>query len=86
MGVRAAYRRGPFRRSGGRGSHCCSAAGWRLSRLDDLPLYAGQARRVMALVARDKRLLRLPLDLPTGATTWRLVRANGAHPQGWPQR
>ena len=61
-------------------------AGWRLSRLDDLPLYAGQARRVMALVARDKRLLRLPLDLPTGATTWRLVRANGAHPQGWPQR
>ena len=62
------------------------AAGWRLTRLEDLPLYAGPARRVLALVARDKRLLRLPLDLPTGATTWRLVRPAGADTQGWPAR
>jgi len=41
---------------------------------------------VLALVARDKRLLRLPLDLPTGATTWRLVRPAGADTQGWPAR
>ena len=61
-------------------------AGWRLTRLEDLPLYAGPARRVLALVARDKRLLRLTLELPTGATTWRLVRPAGADTQGWPAR
>ncbi len=49
------------------------ASGWRLSRLDDLTLYAGEARLVTALVARDKRLLRLPLGIPSGATTWRLL-------------
>ena len=60
-------------------------AGWRLTRLEDLPLYAGPARRVVALVARDKRLLRLPLELPAGATTWRLLRTAN-NPQGWPER
>lgn len=47
--------------------------GWRLSRLEDLTLYAGPASQVTALVARDKRLLRLPLSIPSGATTWRLM-------------
>ena len=60
-------------------------AGWRLSRLDDLPLYAGPARHVIALVARDKRLMRLPLTLPTGTTTWRLSRGTATPPQGWPE-
>lgn len=46
--------------------------GWRLHKLDDLALYAGAQRKVTALVARDKRLLHLPLALPQGATTWRL--------------
>ena len=60
-------------------------AGWRLTRLDDLPLYAGGARSVTALVARDRRLLRLPLTLPKQATTWRLLpgAADGAT---WPGR
>ncbi len=40
------------------------AHSWRLNKLDDLPLYAGDATEVIALVARDKRLLRLPLQLP----------------------
>ncbi len=61
-------------------------AGWRLSRLEDLPLYAGAARQIIALVARDKRLLRLPLTLPAGSTTWRLTRsAATTQPQGWPE-
>ena len=38
--------------------------GWRLSKLDDLLLYAGDAPEVLALVARDKRLMRLPLRMP----------------------
>ncbi len=47
-------------------------SGWRLTKLDDLPLYAGAYTKVQALVARDKRLLKLTLNLPRGMTTWRL--------------
>ena len=48
-------------------------SGWRLQRLDDVLMLAGPAKKVTALVARDKRLLRLPLSLPAPATTWRLA-------------
>ncbi len=47
--------------------------GWRMNKLDDLLLYAGSKNKLQALVARDKRLLRLPLTLPTAVTTWRLA-------------
>jgi predicted metalloprotease with PDZ domain len=46
---------------------------WRLSKLDDLLLYAGSATQVNALVARDKRLLTLALTFPPAVTTWRLA-------------
>ena len=48
-------------------------SGWRMSKLDDLLLYAGSRHKLQALVARDKRLLQLPLTLPTTVTTWRLA-------------
>jgi len=57
--------------------------GWRLSRLDDLLLYAGSHRKVTALVARDRRLLRLDLTIPSGITTWRLVLRDPAQAQAW---
>ncbi|GAA4418369.1 peptidase M61 [Acidovorax lacteus] len=38
--------------------------GWRLHKLDDLPLLTGRAHACTALVARDGRLLRLPLQWP----------------------
>ncbi|MDR1968526.1 MAG: peptidase M61 [Burkholderiaceae bacterium] len=64
--------------------------GWRLTRVDDLPLYAGAARTVSALVARDRRLLRLPLTLPQQITTWRLLPQQGegvdAGGHAWPGR
>jgi predicted metalloprotease with PDZ domain len=60
-----------------------AGAAWRLAKLDDLPLYAGTQRRVTALVARDRRLLRLELTLPTGVTTWRLVLRDAARAQSW---
>ncbi|MBI2772801.1 MAG: M61 family metallopeptidase [Burkholderiales bacterium] len=56
---------------------------WRMAKLDDLVLYAGQHRKVMALVARDKRLLRLELALPAASTTWRLVMRDAALAQPW---
>ncbi len=46
---------------------------WRMTRLDDLPLYAGKHTKVKALVARDKRLVQLALTIPKAITTWRLV-------------
>jgi len=52
----------------GRATQC-----WRLQRLEDLALYAGGARSVVALVARDRRVLRLALSLPRRQTTWRLA-------------
>ncbi|TFY97562.1 M61 family peptidase [Ramlibacter rhizophilus] len=57
--------------------------GWRLAKLDDLLLYAGSHRRVTALVARDRRLLRLDLQLPAGATTWRLALRDAVLAQPW---
>ena len=51
--------------------------------LDDLLLYAGTHRRVIALVARDRRILRLELHLPAASTTWRLVLRDAAQAQPW---
>ncbi|WP_416340042.1 M61 family metallopeptidase [Ottowia beijingensis] len=73
----------PAARTKGSATH---TAGWRLTRLDELPLFAGKARRVVALVARDKRLLRLPMVLPEKSTTWRLAPKNGSDAHPWPGR
>jgi predicted metalloprotease with PDZ domain len=51
---------------------------WRLKKLDDLALYAGTAKKVTALISRDRQLLRLNLALPDAKanSTWRLVLDN----------
>ena len=59
------------------------ASGWRMSRLDDVLLYAGHAKKVIALVSRDKRLLRLELNLPPPLTTWRLMAQDAAKIDLW---
>jgi len=54
-----------------------SASHWRLTKLDEIMLYAGNATKIGVLVARDKRLLPLSLTLPQAVTSWRLaVRDN----------
>ena len=58
-------------------------AGWRMTRLDDLLLYAGDAKQVIALISRDKRLIRLALMLPLAQTTWRLAAGNEAQVNEW---
>ena len=62
------------------------SAGWRMQRLDDLLLYAGTAKKVVALVSRDKRLIRLDLTLPPPATTWRLAVKDAAKVDAWLNR
>ncbi len=46
-----------------------SLQAWRLNKVDDLGLLLGKQRTVVALVSRDKRLLRLPLTMPADAST-----------------
>ena len=60
-----------------------SQGGWRLHRLDDVLLYAGTAKKMTALVSRDKRLLRLTLALPASVTTWRLAIADVKKVDHW---
>ncbi|MES2412517.1 MAG: peptidase M61 [Pseudomonadota bacterium] len=60
-----------------------SSAGWRMHKLDDLTLYAGVARKMIALVSRDKRLLRLELPMPPALTTWRLAVQDAAKVDLW---
>ena len=73
----------------GTASHTSPAAsGWKMSKLDDLLLYAapagaGKPQRVTALIARDKRLHRLQLCVPLEATTWRLVPRDSALVDSW---
>lgn len=60
-----------------------AGTGWRLNKLDDLLLYAGTHRKLTALVARDRRILRLELTIPAAVTTWRLVLRDAARAQSW---
>jgi predicted metalloprotease with PDZ domain len=61
------------------------SAGWRMNRLDELLLYTGQASSFQALVARDKRLMRLHLSLPQQVTTWRLSVQDTSRVNNWLQ-
>jgi predicted metalloprotease with PDZ domain len=56
---------------------------WRLHKLDDLLLYAGGQTRVQALVARDRRLLSLSLNLPKAVNTWRLAATDRQRVSAW---
>ena len=59
------------------------AQAWRIAKLDDLALYLGDAAKCTAIVARDRKLIRLPLVLPTGATTWRLFSHDAGKVTNW---
>ena len=60
-----------------------AAQAWRIAKLDDLALYLGPATKCTALVARDRRLLRLPLVLPQDVKTARLVLQDAAKVSAW---
>ena len=57
---------------------------WRLSKLAELPALLGKERKLIALVSRDRRLLRLPLRVPAQASHWQLSvpKERAGHP--WP--
>ncbi|MEY2770038.1 MAG: hypothetical protein RIQ38_457 [Pseudomonadota bacterium] len=56
---------------------------WRVMRLDDVATALGQQRQAVALVARDRRLLHLPLKMPPTHSVWRL-RLPAQRQARWP--
>ena len=59
------------------------ATQWRLSKLDDVLLYAGDSKKINALVARDKRIFKLALSMPRTGTSWRLIVRDSALVARW---
>jgi len=55
---------------------------WRVHKLEDVPVLLGKERKALALVSRDKQLLRLPLTVPQQSTVWRLETTSGR--SSWP--
>jgi predicted metalloprotease with PDZ domain len=56
---------------------------WRMQTLDDLTLYCGNAKKVIATVARDKRLLTLTLTLPKPSVAMRLSVSDAIATNRW---
>jgi predicted metalloprotease with PDZ domain len=58
---------------------------WRLKKLDDVLLYAGTAKKVVALVSRDRQLLKLNLSMPSAKehSTWRLAIDDAKKVAAW---
>ena len=56
---------------------------WRLQSLDDFTLCAGNAKKVTAIVSRDKRLLSLTLALPKASQAVRLTVRDAALVDAW---
>jgi predicted metalloprotease with PDZ domain len=56
---------------------------WRLTRLDDLALYVGDAHSCQALVARDQRLLTLTLKVPPISHQTKLAISDPKRADAW---
>ncbi|MDZ4130143.1 MAG: peptidase M61, partial [Hydrogenophaga sp.] len=63
--------------------HGASAEAWRIHKLDELLMLRGQRTQLVALVSRDKRLLRCTLDWPTESQTVRLTVADAPRLGNW---
>jgi len=68
---------------GARGRLGKTVPSWRVNKLADVPELLGKERKALALVSRDKQLLRLPLVVPQQSTVWRLEALSGRS-SGWP--
>ncbi len=68
---------------GARGRLGKTVPSWRVNKLADVPELLGKERKALALVSRDKQLLRLPLVVPQQSTVWRL-EASASRSSVWP--
>ena len=61
-----------------------SATGpWKIQSLDDIALYCGDAKKLLATVVRDRRLLQLHLKIPKPGNTVRLSIKDHAQSRHW---
>ena len=51
--------------------------------LDDITLYTGKAKKLTAIISRDKQLLQLPLTLPPPSQAVRLSVRDAAQAARW---
>ncbi len=58
-------------------------SGWRISKLDDVTAAAGNAKKITAVISRDKRLMQLSLTIPAASTTWRLALSDASKVDRW---
>jgi len=56
---------------------------WRMQALDDLTLYCGNAKKVVATVSRDRQLLTLTLSLPPASFATRLTQQDANAVNRW---
>ena len=56
---------------------------WRLQSLDDLTLYAGNAKKVSAIISRDKGLQQLTLTMPKASQAVRLTVQDATRVDAW---
>ena len=68
---------------GARGKLGKTPPSWRVNKLADVPELLGKERKAVALVSRDKQLLRLALTVPQQSTVWRL-EAMADRTSDWP--
>jgi hypothetical protein len=61
------------------------AEAWRIHKLDELLMLRGQRTQLVALVSRDKRLLRCTLHWPTESHTVRMTVGDAPRLAGWLQ-
>jgi predicted metalloprotease with PDZ domain len=57
--------------------------GWRIRKLDDITALLGKPKTFTALVARDQRLLQLPVKLGAPVSVWKL-KAESDRASRWP--
>ena len=60
-----------------------TAGGWRINKLDELPLYVDLTNDFQALVARDQRLMHLPVRLTKGVTQVKLSANPSPQVDAW---
>ena len=60
-----------------------AAEAWRIHKLDDVLMLRAQRSRITALVSRDNRLLKCPLDWPTETQAVKLGVADAVRLGGW---
>jgi predicted metalloprotease with PDZ domain len=65
------------------GSNSKTKEAWRITQLEDILPYLGTQTKVTAVVARDKRLLKLPLQISRAPSVWRLGVQDAAKVGAW---